>query len=78
MEHTDKYASRVDPAGLYRLKNIVRTKTGGPPLIDVSASTWWDGVRTGRFPQPVRNGAMTFWRGCDLLRLVESISAGQK
>ncbi len=42
MEHTDKYASRVDPAGLYRLKNIFPRKRR-PPLIDVSASTWWDG-----------------------------------
>lgn len=78
MDNTEKYTSRVDPAGLYRLKNIVRTKNGGPPLIDVSASTWWSGVAVGRFPAPVKSGGCTFWRGSDLLKLVESISARQK
>lgn len=78
MDKAETYTSRVDPAGLYRLKNIVRTKNGGAPLIDVSPSTWWSGVASGRFPAPVRNGRMTFWRGRDLLELVETLSAGQK
>ncbi|SNS03225.1 transcriptional regulator, AlpA family [Humidesulfovibrio mexicanus] len=67
-------ASRIDPNGLYRLKSIVRSKSGPPPLIDVAAATWWAGVKSGRFPQPVRNGSMTFWRGSDLLALVEHMS----
>jgi prophage regulatory protein len=69
--------SRLDPNGLYRLKSIVRVKGGGTPLIDVSPSTWWEGVRTGRFPSPARNGRMTFWRGTDLLALIERMSVGQ-
>jgi len=71
--------SRIDPFGLYRIKSIVRTKAGPPPLIDVSASTWWEGVKTGRFPKPVRTagGRLTFWRGSDLLALVESLGGGQ-
>lgn len=68
--------SRIDPNGLYRVKSIVRTKKGNPPLIDVSASTWWAGVKSGRFPKPIRNGSMTFWRGSDLLALVESMGGG--
>lgn len=78
MDKANTYTSRVDPAGLYRLKHIVRTKHGGAPLIDVSASTWWEGVKTGRFPQPVRNGSMTFWRGRDLLALVDAMSTEQR
>lgn len=67
--------SRIDPNGLYRIKSIVRTKTGGPPLIDVSPATWWAGVKSGRFPKPVRLGErMTCWRGRDLLALVERLS----
>lgn len=75
--------SRIDPAGLYRLKSIVRTKPNNKthptpqPFIDVSASTWWAGVKSGRFPKPVRNGSMTFWRGSDLLSLIESMGGGQ-
>jgi len=59
--------SRIDPNGLYRIKSIVRVPNGLPPLIDVSPATWWAGVKSGRFPSPVRNGRMTFWRGSDLL-----------
>jgi prophage regulatory protein len=69
--------SRIDPAGLYRLRSIVRSKGGGLPLIDVSPSTWWLGVKTGRFPAPVRDGSMTFWRGADLLALVEGLATGR-
>lgn len=68
--------SRIDPFGLYRVKSIVRTKEGGPPLIDVSPATWWAGVASGRFPKPVRNGSMTFWRGSDLLALIEGMGGG--
>lgn len=70
-------SSRIDPNGLYRIKSIVRTKAGGPPLIDVSPSTWWLMVKQGRAPAPVRNGRMTFWRGSDLLALVERVGGGQ-
>jgi prophage regulatory protein len=67
--------SRIDPNGLYRIKSIVRTKAGGPPLIDMSPATWWAGVKSGRFPKPVYLGArMTCWRGSDLLALVERLS----
>lgn len=67
--------SRIDPNGLYRIKSIVRTKNGGPPLLDISPATWWAGVKSGRFPKPVRVGErMTCWRGSDLLALVERLS----
>lgn len=70
--------SRIDPNGLYRIKSIVRTKTGPPPLFDLSASTWWAGVKSGRFPKPVRLGErMTCWKGSDLLALAERVGGGQ-
>ena len=63
--------SRIDPNGLYRAKSIIRTKNGGPPLIDVAPSTWWAGVKSGRFPQPIRLGPhLTCWRGADLIEFV--------
>ena len=66
--------SRIDPAGLYRLKSIVRVKGGAAPFIDVSPSTWWAGVKSGRFPKPCQDGGMTFWRGADLLKLVQTMA----
>ena len=42
---------------------------GGP--VPVSRSTWWAGVRSGRFPQPVRLGPRTTaWRVGDIRTLL--------
>ena len=36
-------------------------------VIPVSKSTWWTGVKTGRFPKPVKLGPrMTAWRVEDI------------
>lgn len=69
--------SRINPDSLYRVKRICRHKDNLAPLIDVSPATWWAGVRVGRFPAPIRNGACTFWRGADLLALIERMAGGQ-
>lgn len=49
----------------------VRSKPAIPPLLPVSRSTWWAGVRSGRFPKPVRFGARcTRWRVDDIRALL--------
>jgi len=46
--------------GYLRLWQIIGdAKRGIPPIIPVSKSTWWAGVRSGRFPQPVKLGPRT-------------------
>ncbi len=41
-------------------------------LLPVGRSTWWAGVRTGRYPQPVRLGpGVTCWWLADILALIE-------
>lgn len=43
---------------------------GGP--VPVSRSTWWAGVSSGRFPQPVRLGPRTTaWRVGDIRALLQ-------
>ena len=43
-----------------------------PPIIPVSKSTWWNGVKKGIFPPPVKLGPRTtVWRVEDILQLVE-------
>ncbi len=38
----------------------------------VGKSTWWEGVGTGRFPQPVKLGTRTTaWRVEDIVALIE-------
>ncbi len=44
-----------------------------PALIPVKKSCWWDGVKTGRFPKPVKLGPrVTAWRVEDIRALIAS------
>jgi predicted DNA-binding transcriptional regulator AlpA len=50
-----------------------------PPLIPVKRSTWWMGVRSGRFPSPVRLGPrVTAWRVEDIRSLIDRLGAPEK
>lgn len=42
-------------------------------LFPVSKSTWWNGVQTGRFPAPVRNGRITMWSVKSIRALVQQL-----
>jgi prophage regulatory protein len=48
-----------------------------PALIPVSKSTWWAGVRSGRYPQPVRTlgDRITAWRVEDIRALIDDAAA---
>lgn len=63
--------------GLLREKQILGDKKANPPipaLIPVSHSTWWNGVKEGRFPQPIKLGPRTTaWRAADIRALVEGV-----
>jgi prophage regulatory protein len=55
--------------GFVRLLDIV--KPHGP--IPVSKSTWWAGVKSGRFPKPVKLGPKTTaWRVSDIRNFIEN------
>ncbi len=55
-------------AGFVRLKSILAPK--GP--IPVSKSTWWAGVKSGRYPKPEKLGPrITVWRAEDIRALFE-------
>jgi len=44
-----------------------------PPMIPVGRSTWWAGVKSGRFPKPVKLGPRTtVWRVSDIRELLNS------
>lgn len=56
--------------GFVRLRAILAPS--GP--IPVGKSTWWQGVRDGRFPKPVKLGPKTTaWRVEDIRALVETL-----
>ena len=41
------------------------------PLIPVSRAAWWNGVKEGKYPQPVKLGSRTtVWRESDVFALI--------
>lgn len=44
-----------------------------PPIIPVCKSTWWNGVKSGRYPKPYKLGKrITAWRAEDIRALLAS------
>ena len=61
--------TRFPETGLVRLSAILAPR--GP--IPVSKSTWWAGVKIGRFPKPIKIGPRTTaWRVEDIRKLFET------
>lgn len=61
--------------GFVRLRQIIGDKST-PAIIPVSRSTWWAGVREGRFPKSVKlSTRTTAWRVRDIRALIEEESA---
>ena len=60
--------------GFLRLPNIIGDATASPPIpaiIPVSKSTWWAGVKSGRFPKPIKLGPrITAWRVEDIREFI--------
>ncbi len=56
--------------GYLRLPDVLR-------LFPVSKSTWWNGVKDGKFPQPVKlTERTTAWRVEDIRNLIEAVGGG--
>jgi predicted DNA-binding transcriptional regulator AlpA len=70
---------KLPETGYLRLKQIIGdplTLPPVPPLIPVSKSTWWAGIKDGRFPKPVKLGPrITAWRVEDIRTLIETAGA---
>jgi predicted DNA-binding transcriptional regulator AlpA len=58
---------QLPPTGFVRLPGILAPN--GP--IPVSKSTWWAGIKDGRYPKPVKLGPrITAWRVEDIRALI--------
>lgn len=67
---------QIPDKGFLRLTQIIGNPRATPPIpaiIPVSKSTWWQGVKTGRYPQPVRSlgQRITVWRAEDIRALID-------
>ena len=67
--------------GFIRLPNIIGNPKSNPPitpLIPVSKSSWWAGVKSGIYPQPIKIGARTTaWKVEDIRRLITKLGGMQ-
>lgn len=54
--------------GLVRLPTILN-------IIPVGKTTWFKGMKSGRFPKPVKIGRMSAWRVEDIRELIEKLTS---
>jgi predicted DNA-binding transcriptional regulator AlpA len=68
--------SQLPETGFLRLPQIIGNPEAEPPMpaiIPVKKSCWWAGVRSGRFPKPVKlSPGVTAWRVEDIRALIAS------
>ena len=64
-----RHDTTIPETGFLRLPQVLT-------IIPVSRSTWWAGIREGRYPSPAKPGPRaTAWRAEDVRELIERLSA---
>jgi prophage regulatory protein len=68
---------KLPETGFLRITQIIGNPKAIPPIpavIPVSKSTWWEGVKSGRYPKPVKSLGLriTAWRVEDIRALIEA------
>ena len=68
--------------GFFRLPHIIGDRKAIPPIppiIPVSRSGWYAGVKSGRFPKPVKTlgERIALWRVEDVMNLVDELGLAQ-
>lgn len=59
----------MDARRLLRLRQVLE-------IIPIGKSTWWAGVKSGRYPQPLKLGPKTtVWLAADIYSLVDGMTA---
>jgi len=68
-------SAQIAPDGFLRIHHILGDRRRGiEPLIPVCKSTWWAGIKSGRFPRPLKLGPRTtVWRAADIAALIAGL-----
>jgi prophage regulatory protein len=62
--------------GFLRIRDIIgNPKKGIPAVIPVSRTTWWAGVKSGRFPKGVDRAGVQVWKVEDIRALAVSMTS---
>jgi predicted DNA-binding transcriptional regulator AlpA len=68
MSTFDSDIYHLPEVGFVRLPDVLR-------VIPLGKTSWWEGVRSGRFPKPVKLSARcTAWRAEDIRQLIKILS----
>jgi len=72
--------SGLPAEGYVRIWDIIgRKATKGrsaiPGMIPVSRATWYSGVKSGRFPKPIKHNGIAMWRVEDIRALVAQLGS---
>jgi len=72
---------QLPEVGFVRLHQILGDRKSDPvipPIIPISRASWWNGIKSGKYPQPIKLGPRTTaWRVEDIRRLVEETGMGE-
>lgn len=70
--------NQLPVTGYLRLRQIIgskKTKHSIPPIIPIGKTSWWQGVKEGKFPKPIKlSPRITVWRVEDIRQLIETMS----
>ena len=73
---------QLSETGFLRLSQIVGNPEANPPIppiIPISKSSWWAGVKSGKFPASVKLGPRTTcWRSADIDKLIANLASDSK
>ena len=62
---------------LLRIKHIIGDNKSIPPILPIlpiSKSSWWAGVKEGKYPKPIKIGkSITVWRSDEIQALISGI-----
>jgi hypothetical protein len=77
-DRTAPVTSGLPAEGYVRIWDILGRKAANgrpaiPALIPVSNATWYAGVKSGRFPKPIKHGGIALWRVEDIRALVAQL-----
>lgn len=72
-------SAAMPETGFLRINQIVGDPKANPPiaaLLPISKSSWWNGVRSGKYPPSIKLGEKTtVWRVEDIRQLIAKLSA---
>jgi prophage regulatory protein len=78
--HVMRHTPPQSTVALLRVSQIVGDPKANPPipaLVPIGRSSWWQKVKSGEAPAPVKIGKrVTAWRASDIERYIESLQGG--